>query len=409
LGEKPSMVLLMTAVATLQQLSDFLIAVAPIAGAIAAIIAIYRFFINQPALVLEADVESTSPDRAFHTVHTTPTLFLSNEGRDFAEDAYLEMDLPDWDFEQEDDEENISTFLDVTSDRTGYLGSPRRLYQVTVDKPVQPRERYKMFFGGAELERNRCYELNYTISCRSHGPREGCIKFHVGHHEVTVENTYPKRRRRYFLAFREFFDGQNTLEPEVDLLEFEVNWESESTASIEALLKNSGPVRNRITEVRFDLSVGNVCSENYWRSIPVKIWGLDPGEFWQVNVELELELDEPHLSKEDISLDCFPSANTNHLKDSWDRVTLIDSGAELPNDSFSITQAFGRLENLNAGTSRGTRIVVKWLDEDGVVLGTDETQMELSPGEAEDFRVNCSADRERQEEIEDYSITLMGG
>ena len=397
----------MNAIAALQQLSDFLVAVAPIAGAIAAIIAIYRFFIKQPALVLEADVKSTSADRPFHTVHTTPTLFLSNEGRDFAEDAYLEMDLPDWDFEQEEDDENISTFLDVTDDRTGYLGSPRRLYQVTVDKPIQPREKYKMFFGGAELERNRRYELNYTISCRSHGPREGSIKFHVGHHEVTIENNYPKRRRKYFIAFRRFLSNPDLTEVKIDLLKWEVDWESDSTANVEALLKNTSSVRLRIAEVRFDLFIGEVRSEDYWTSIPVKIWGLDPGEFWKF--DFKFDVNEPTLSKEDISIDYSLSANTNHLRNGWERVKLVDSGAEIPDDSHSIPKAFGRLENLNAGTSRGVRVVVKWLDKDGVVIGADDTSLKLEPGDTEDFRVNCSVRHDDQENIDDHSIVLMGG
>lgn len=397
----------MNEIAALQQFSDFLIAVAPIVGVIVGIIAIYRFFIKQPALVLEADVASTSADRPFQTVHTTPRLFLSNEGRDFAEDAYLEMDLPDWHFEQEEDEENISTFLEVTSDQTGYIGSPRRLYQVNANKPIQPREKYKMFFGGAEFERDRCYELNYTISCRSHGPREGSIKFHVGHHEVKVENNYPKRRRKYFIAIRDLFFDQNSTEAKIDLLKLNVDWESNSTAKVNAFLKNAGSVRLRIAEVRFDLFIGEIKSENYWMSIPFEVWGLDSGEFWQF--EFDFSVDKTTLSKEDISIDYSLSANRNHLTGGWKRVKLVDSGAKLPDDSNSIANAFGRLENLNAGTSRGVRVVVKWLDEDDIVIGADDTSVELEPGESEDFRVNCSFNHDYRENIDDYSIVLMGG
>jgi len=388
------------------QTSDFLISIIPIFGAVAAVIAIYRFFIKQPALVLKADVEAVSGHRPFSVVYATPTLFLANEGRDFAEDVYFEMELPDWDFEQRDDKENISTFLDVTDERTGYIGSPRGVYQVNVNKPIQPREEFKMFFGGVELERNRTYELNYTISCRSYGPREGSIKFHVGHHEINVENNYPRRRRKHLIRLREALSHQKTREANIEIPKLDVDWKSEKTANITALIKNTSAVRLSSAEVRFDLFLGKDNSGNYQTSIPCKIVGLDPGEFWQV--DLEFELNQPKSSK-DVSIEHSLSADTNHLVDGWERIKLVDSGGDTADDSHSVPQVYGRLENLNAGTSRTVRVVAKWIDQKGRVISTDDTKLELESGEAKDFRVNCSGGLEVVEKIDDYSIVLMGG
>lgn len=392
---------------SLQQLSDFLITNAPIIGAVAAIIAIYRFVIKQPALVLKADVDTVSSDRAFQCVHVTPKLFLANEGRDFAEDVYFEMELPDWNFEEDGDDENISTFLDVTGERTGYLGSPRGFYQVNVNKPIQPREEYKMFFGGAKLERNRTYEINYTISCRSYGPREGSIKLHVGHHDVTINNVYPKRRRKYFIQLREFLSGEESFKGNIDLLKMDIDWKSEDTANITALVKNTGTNRLRIAEARFDLFLGEAKSENYWTSIPLSVWGLDPGEFWQI--DFEIDIDQPKLSKDDISIDYSLSTNTNHLANGWENVKLVDSVADLPDSSNSLAQVYGRLENLNAGTDRKVRVVAKWIDRNGNLISTDDSRIKLEAGEAEDFSVNCSNPPDKESDIDDYSIALMGG
>lgn len=264
-----------------------------------------------------------------------------------------------------------------------------------------------MFFGGVEFERNRSYELNYTLSCRSYGSRKGCIKFHVNHHDIKVEHKYPKRRRKYLIKLREFLSGKNSSEPHIDLLNMDVNWKSESKCSMDVLLKNTGSVRHRVSEIRFDLFLGETKTENYFTSIPLRVWGLDPGEFWKSNIEFNI--DQPDLFSDTISIDYSLSASTNPLVNGWERIELVDSGAELPKNSHSIPQVYGRLENLNAGTTRKLRVVVKWIDRNKRVISSDESRIELDPGEAKDFRINSSLKNEAKEKIDDYSIVLMSG
>lgn len=75
-------------------------------GAAGAIIAIYKFVLMRPSLVLEFSL--TSKEKSLETpiyggkAHLTPVFYLKNSGRKFAEDPYLEIELEGWNFNQTD-------------------------------------------------------------------------------------------------------------------------------------------------------------------------------------------------------------------------------------------------------------------------------------------------------------------
>lgn len=389
----------------LSEVSDFIIDWAPIFGALAAIVAIYKFFIKRPALVLQAEVDSSSPNQPFEIVSATPTLFLSNEGRDFAEDAHLEIELLDWDFHQEDDSQDISAFLDVSVDKTGYLGSPRTLYQISSNKPIQPRDKYKMFFGGTEFERGRCYEIEYTVSCRSHSPRTGSIVFQVGYNDVDVIHNYPTRRRRFMIAVRELFYCDLEETAMLKLIQYNIEWVDEKEFRVSAMLRNNGFERARIAMFDFDIFIGDAKPENYHGTITHQVLALDSGECWRL--VFEGKLTEP-VTKDDISIIKNTSEQSNHLSYGWDRVHLVDYTGDLPSDSNSTIRIDGRVENMNAGTERTAHVVAKVFDKNGFVLGTEDSRIKLEPGEVKDFRLRPRVGNEHLDDVDDYDVVLMG-
>ena len=387
----------------LVELSRWIVAWAPIFAAVAAVIAVYKFFIQKPAVVLKAESEAASSTIPFDVVRATPTLFISNEGRAFADDVYLEMETLDWSFGRENDK--VSTFLDVNSEQTGYIGSPRRQYQISANKPIQPKDDYKAFLGGATFERGNCYELEYTVSCRSHGPRTGSIEFHAGYKDVNIVHNYPKCRRKYLMWIRNQLHRENTTGPELDLLEYELEWQSEQSGTITALMKNNGSARARTANIEWDVFIGDNRAENYYTSSSSGVLGLDTGEFWRVVGSIQL--DGPYTN-EDVTIDCQVNAQSNHLVDGWQGVKLIEYEADLPSNSNNTTRVRGRLENLNAETDRNVHVVVKFVDDDDIVLFSEDTRLKLSGGEEDDFGVHPSVSREMKDSISDCHIVLMG-
>lgn len=384
-------------------LSSWIVTWAPIFAAAAGIIAVYKFFIQKPAVVLKAESEATSSNMPFDVVHATPTLFISNEGRSFADDVYLKMETLDWSFNGERDD--ISTFLDVTSEETGYIGSPRRRYQISANKPIQPKDDYEAFLGGATFERGNCYELEYTVSCRSHGPRTGSIEFHAGYKDVDIVHNYPKRYRKYLIWIRDQLHREKTSGPKLDLLEYNLEWESEQSGTITALMRNNGSTRARTSSIEWDMFVGDNRVENYFTSSSSGVFGLDPGEFWRVISNVQLN---GHYTAEDITVDYQVNAQSNHLVNGWQGIQLIDYEADLPDNSNVTTRVCGRVENLNAGTSRTAHIVVKFVDDDGIVLFSEDTRLKLSGGEEKDFGLYPSVSRDVKDNISDCHVILMG-
>lgn len=210
---------------------------------LAAIIASYKFFIQRPNVELHAELEHDGVVLEEGVVTANPVFHLVNRGTRYAEDVYLEMSLPTWNFgegqnvssvnvevsvkednqdedteaevdfftalhqylinaiEEDEDQEKEKTrtseldfedsILETRHDDMRYFGAPGEINQIIVDDLIYEGAEFRLFSTTVELERFHDYRLEYKIGCRTYGPRTGSIGFEVGYDEIQINHNHP--------------------------------------------------------------------------------------------------------------------------------------------------------------------------------------------------------------------------
>lgn len=389
---------------TFSGISNWLRHWAPLLGAAAGLVVLYRFFLVGPSLALESEAEAVSRPQAFDVMRVTPTMYLENHGRAKAEDIYINIELEDWEFHRQSDE-RPSSVLRINENQTGYVGAPGRIYEVFVDTVLHRGARFKIFFGGTQMERGRTYELDYTVACRGHRERSGKILYHVGHQDVEVEHVYPGKWLRLKKWIANVWDRVTSDNPELTLEQYDEDWIDERTVRVTGKAKNTGSQRLRYPNARIEVFQGSVSTENFFQAVPMQITALDTGEIWKTEVTLEFE---NGLTRGDLELREVLEPDTNKAATPWEGVQLVDSKIDLPTDDDPTIRAHGRIENTNAGTDRRVHVVVKFYNADGEVIADDDTTEKLEAGEAKDFSMYPAYDSTVKNEIDEGKIILMG-
>lgn len=92
---------------------------------------------------------------------------------------------------------NLSNpLIDVRND-TAYRIGGGEIHRFLVDDLVYTGDQFKLFSGTVIFEKNRDYQIEYEIGCKTYGPRSGKIVFHAGFDDMTIEHKHP----RFFRAW----------------------------------------------------------------------------------------------------------------------------------------------------------------------------------------------------------------
>jgi hypothetical protein len=272
----------------LSGISNWLWHWAPLLGAAAGLVVLYRFFLVGPSLTLESEAEAVSRPQAFDVMRVTPTMYLENHGRAKAEDIYINIHMNDWEFHRQSDDRPASV-LDINENATGYIGTPGRIYEVFVDTVLHRGARFRIFFGGTQMERDRTYELEYTVACRGHAERSGKILYHVGHQDVEVEHVYPGKWMRLKKWVANQWNRITSDNPKLRLKEYDAEWLDENTVRITGKVKNISYERLRYSNTQIEFFEDSIATENFFQGVPMQITALDPCEIWKTEATIEFE------------------------------------------------------------------------------------------------------------------------
>lgn len=191
---------------------------------------LYLFFLNKPSMVLkmrfsnsETTVDARPEDDG---LYFRPRFLIKNQGRKYAEDVYVKIELKGWAFGdnvykvagrptssmdrqvgKENDEGWVTdsiatrlsepdTILDVDSHRNTYLGTPDESREIFVNNVIYEKSEFEIRYGTTLLDPNSTYTVKYTIACRSHGPRTGQIQLTTKDESAYITSTPPTRLQR---------------------------------------------------------------------------------------------------------------------------------------------------------------------------------------------------------------------
>lgn len=172
---------------------------------LAALVAIYKFFLQKPALTLS--VRSRNHQLLNdETFQYGVDFYISNDGLDFAEDAYVEMEI-DTDMDTADglriSHEGTTTAFSIDLDHdcmAAHLAPelPGEYHVFSVNDIIYRNKEFQLHSGGIQLEEENICQIEYSTACRSHQPRTGTIRLRIDSDEqtISVENEQPFYLRR---------------------------------------------------------------------------------------------------------------------------------------------------------------------------------------------------------------------
>jgi|AntDeeMinimDraft_4_1070355.scaffolds.fasta_scaffold05716_2 hypothetical protein len=334
---------------------------------LAAIITAYKFFIRRPNIKLQAELinDGLVLEEGLVTAH--PVFHLANHGLRYAEDAYLEVSLPTWNFgegqkapsvdvnvsvdqenkktkeksdvnfftalhqylinslEDEKEQENNGTdtgelvfedsVLETRHDNTRYIGAPGEINQIFIDDLVYEGTKFRLFSTEIELERFRNYSLEYEVSCRTYGPRKGSIEFEVGYDEIQIYHNHPKpwwARVQNILTEIPFNTGilevrLNRTRVEFQQVSFfEVLAFPVAEVGVDRHCSNTVTVRAKAT-----VYLGKKNSENIIGTLKFWAYALNPGDIWETiapnrKITNQFKTQTPHRGLQQIPLVLSP-------------------------------------------------------------------------------------------------------
>ncbi|WP_254547361.1 hypothetical protein [Halomarina pelagica] len=309
-------------------------------GLITALIAIYKFVIQRPRVLLE--VEGRDSFLRDDGIHSGLTFKLANRGLRYAEDVYIELRADDWGFgeqrrrrewtvtssatdpvdeddtesaegegsdnedkpdetdEATDSERAVDTVLNVRHDIQTYFLAPGEIDHIFVDDLLYNGSEFSIFYGDVHLEQFRTYELEYAIGCRTYGPRRGKVEIEVGYDDIEIRNRRPRFWRSWGATVAKIGAGlktagiavlDSTLETdvrrsEVSFLRTEIETTSDSPTEI-----RMAPVANlclpprldgrRSVEAKATLYVQSESAEEIIGTVTFSAFSLLPGARWE--------------------------------------------------------------------------------------------------------------------------------
>lgn len=172
----------------------------------AGLIAIYRFFLQRPALTVSVHPGACMPQND-GSLQVGIDFTISNDGLDYAEDAYVELELG-MDMDTASREPRVSTHGTTTTSTLEFDHACRRnslseeipgeTHKFSADGIIYRNKRFDLHSGGVVFEESGVYSVEYSTACRSHQPQTGDIQISVDtdDHRVTARHNHPFRFRR---------------------------------------------------------------------------------------------------------------------------------------------------------------------------------------------------------------------
>ncbi|WP_121822028.1 hypothetical protein [Halostella salina] len=154
--------------------------IVPIAAVIATSITVYKFWIQQPSLIVDAEVSDVV--RTGDGASLDLRLFVANVGRDFAEDGYVAFAPEGWSL----DAVPVDGQLSLTAFEGGDGDTGQR--KTFLDDIVYQGTGFELCEGRATVPGNGRYRLVYTTACQSQRPKTDHIDLVVDGDEATVES-----------------------------------------------------------------------------------------------------------------------------------------------------------------------------------------------------------------------------
>lgn len=180
--------------------------ISPPAVAIATVLgtalAVYRFIIKRPELIF--DIEIDDPYQGVDgELKIIPSLQLANVGRQYAADVHVSFTLHGFEFENENEgQKGPETLLEIQSERVlHFMFTTGERHDLYFENVIYNDDVFELFYGSIEFEDEGEYLLDYTIACRSHGPRTGSILFTVEEDRIIVEREYPTWIRTWMYRY----------------------------------------------------------------------------------------------------------------------------------------------------------------------------------------------------------------
>ena len=376
-----------------------------IVAAVAGLVTIWRFSWVRPEMVVEAEMSVATTPSENSLVRVVPSIFISNLGRRHAEDVYLKIRTPDWEFDREGDDNLPSTVLDFRTDGFGYVGASGYLEHIFIDDTIYHGSRFDIFPGSVAMEPGHEYVIEYTIACRAHGPREGSIVFEANRNSATLKHKYPTYRRRMTewikTALWDFLLGEKIAVQSKSVCPVDRDGDRDNVISASAVVENAGWSWAKTVTATFEFL--DPDSGDYRSHRQVKMVGLEPGELWVPEIYLK--------SDEELKLDVVVEARL--LEQS-----ITDRGPNIRDCEFSppesieegqVTHASvcGTVENTSVGTRGCAWVVAKFYTTDGRVTNYSDQRFYLDAGESEQFELRIGPITDPEHSIADYSVVLI--
>ncbi|MWG36095.1 hypothetical protein [Halomarina oriensis] len=302
--------------------------VGAVLAALAAVIAAYRFFLQRPNLQLEVEMSSRFQYRIDGRVNANPVFHLENIGRKFAEDVYIELSLDSWKFGEDHGGVSLVTNVSVISggsesdsdgessepeggeesgpvdedgghfgeisfedsnlelkhDYLQYIGTSGEVNQIFISDAIYNDARFRLFSGPLYLDENESYQLNYEVSCRSYGPKEGTITFDTGYDSIEVIHDRPSpwwEFRQWFSELRPDFLALTEVYIDSGSIEFENPNFYQVLAVPRTWVRVSGHLDGYYqVHAKATLYLGEKLPENIVGTMYLSADGLEPGDVW---------------------------------------------------------------------------------------------------------------------------------
>jgi len=186
------------------QVPAWLSIVAGAATILGTVIAVHKFVIRRPRLQLAP--ESNDGVRIEEQVAGNLSFNLANNGYSHAEDVYIEISLPSWNFTEGDPSNSGISFsdsmIDVDHEKDGYLGASGERHRIWVTNMLHSKSSFDFITASVRLEEFREYTVSYRIGCRSYSPRKGKITIQSKYDGFEIKHHPPRFYRTWISQFR---------------------------------------------------------------------------------------------------------------------------------------------------------------------------------------------------------------
>jgi len=387
-----------------------------IAGLLGALIVGWRFFYVRPNIALRT--RALYPVEREGRIHTNIGVNIKNIGIGSGESVYLELESPDWNFEYDGDSADESIefseyAIDFEHSRTPYIGGGE-VNQMFFNNTIYSDAEFKVFWGEADFERFREYELNYRVATTDSKPREGRIIFNIGYDNIDVRyddpviemwRGLPRRLKKKISRLNgdptPWHDIDTELTHVTDPIEG-IKMKSEGMIFIPRGFDLPGQA---VIKYRIRIPYSNGI-ESYFDSTVTSSGWLEPGDWYEHSVELTFPSDEEY-NVDKLETEITVGYETHEVLE-FPNVELIShslSPSDPENNPGPVLTVEGEIQNKNT-KEQTAKIYAQFLDEFGTVIDCADTRKSIGGMDTETFGVSSDLSVADKKRVDDYRVKI---